>query len=99
MSHIRPGDAIEWYYTHPHNRAPVRKDDRVRNTDQLASLDDDGNNRWLPIGGNMFHLLVSIDDEWISWLNEEGYFRARRQDSHSAWGEVSIRRKTEWNDR
>jgi hypothetical protein len=36
--------------------------------------------KWVPIGSNMIHLCISCEGKTITWLNEEGLFRARKDD-------------------
>ena len=65
-----PGDLIEWTYK--------RNGRRVINREQLWST---LMKRWVPIGSSLVHTLVSIDGEQITWMNEEGLFRARVDDT------------------
>jgi len=77
---MKPGDMIEW--TYKTSGALVHKD-------EILWSNADGH--YVPIGGEMVHLLVSIDDETYSWLNEKGLFHARVDDSESAWPTRSAR--------
>ena len=69
-----PGDLIEWTYK--------RNGRRVINREQLWST---LMKRWVPIGSSLVHTLVSIDGEQITWMNEEGLFRARVDDTQNAF--------------
>ena len=62
---MRPGDLIEWTYTH--NNQLVVKREMLWSTPM---------NRWVPIGSGLVHTIVSIDKKRIAWLNEEGCFHA-----------------------
>lgn len=42
--------------------------------------------RYVPVGSGMIHLLVSINDETYSWLNKRGLFHARVGDSERRTG-------------
>ena len=67
---MKPGDIIEW--TYEYNNKPVARREILWSTCM---------NRWAPIGSGLVHVLVSIDKEQISWLNEEGCFYARVNDT------------------
>ena len=60
------GDLIEWMYEQ--NGELVTKDEELWSTLMI---------RHVPIGSTLVHILVSIDDEQIMWLNEVGLFHAR----------------------
>jgi len=62
---IKPGDLIEWMY---------KCNDEL--VDEHKELYSSIEKRWVPIGRELVHVCISIDDETISWLNEKGLFRA-----------------------
>ena len=70
-----PGNIIEWVY---------------KQTDELIAEDEmlwsSLMKRYVPIGSCHVHALISIDDERITWMNEEGLFYARVDDTD--WGEL-----------
>jgi hypothetical protein len=66
---MKPGDMIEWTYKISRHLVPEG--------DTLWSTVEE---RYVPIGGEMVHFLVSIDDETYSWINEKGLFHARVDD-------------------
>ena len=66
---MRPGEIIEWAYKY--SGEPVTKE-------KLWSSVED---RWVPIGSELMHVLVSIDDETMTWMNEKGLFHARVDDT------------------
>lgn len=72
-----PGDLIEWVYKSSH--MVVDKDEEMWST-----LMHD----WVPIGSGLVHTLISIDNEQITWMNEEGLFHARTDDAWvvARWG-------------
>ena len=63
---MQPGDLIEWTYR--------QTGDLVFQYEMLWSTPM---NRWVPIGSGLVHTLISISDEQITWLNENGCFHAR----------------------
>lgn len=65
---MKPGDLIEWVYK---NGKVVDKDE------ELWSSPED---RWVPIGGTKYHLVVSVDENKYSWLNDDGLFHAYVED-------------------
>ena len=79
---MKPGDPIEWVY---------------KQTDELITEDEmlwsSLMKRYVPIGSDFIHFLISIDSERIVWMNEEGLFHARVDDTStfehtlSAWVE------------
>lgn len=69
---MKPGDMIEW--TYKTSGVLVHKDETFWSSAER---------RYVPIGGEMVHLLVSVNDETYSWINEKGLFHARVDDS--AW--------------
>ena len=72
---IKPGDLIEWTYeTTGH---------LVSTGEMLWSAPLE---RWVPIGSNLIHLLISIDDDHLMWLNREGLFHARVDDTTAGGG-------------
>ena len=62
---MKPGDMIEW--VHKFSGHLVHEDETL-----WSSTEE----RFVPIGSEMFHFLVSINDETFSWLNEKGLFHA-----------------------
>ena len=70
---MKPGDMIEWTYKISRHLVPEG--------DTLWSTVEE---RYVPIGGEMVHLLVSIDDETYSWINEKGLFHARVDDLYTS---------------
>ena len=66
---MKPGDLIEWTFCD--NGKVVGKSGGLWSTIE---------NRWVPIGGTMCHLLVSIDEKTYSWLNDKGLFHAHVDD-------------------
>ena len=67
---MKPGDMIEW--TYKTSGELVHKDETF-----WSSVE----RRYVPIGGEMVHLLVSVNDETYSWINEKGLFHAHVDDS------------------
>ena len=67
---MNPGNIIEWTYTH--NNQLVNERETLWSTPM---------NRYVPIGSSLVHALISIDDERITWMNEEGLFRALVDDA------------------
>ena len=67
---MKPGDMIEW--TYKTSGVLVHKDETFWSSAER---------RYVPIGGEMVHLLVSVNDETYSWINEKGLFHARVDDS------------------
>ena len=67
---MRPGDLIEWVYKQDGNIVLEREI-------LWSSL----MKRYVPIGSGHVHALISIDSEQITWMNEEGLFRARVNDT------------------
>ena len=68
---MKPGDRIEWVY------------ERGRNDELVAEREviwSSTMNRYAPIGSGLLHVLVSIDDEKIEWVNEEGTFEGLLDD-------------------
>lgn len=70
LMHLHPGDLIEWTYKWDGNI--VAEDETLWSTPM---------SRWVPIGSGLVHTLISIDDEQMCWLNEEGLFYARVYDA------------------
>ena len=70
---MKPGDLIEW--TYKSNGQPVIVGEELWSTPLK---------RWVPIGGEQVHLLISITDETIVWLNDKGLFHARVDDTNVA---------------
>ena len=75
---MKPGDLIEWVYKS--NREVVVSGEELWSTPL---------ERWVPIGSEQVHLLISITDETIVWLNSKGLFHARVDDTEEAFGEVA----------
>ena len=67
---MKPGDLIEWTYR--------QTGDLVFQYETFWSTPM---NCWVSIGSRLVHILVSINDEHITWLNEEGCFYARVNDT------------------
>ena len=72
---MKPGDMIEW--TYKHSGELVHKDEIL-----WSSVME----RFVPVGSEMFHFLVSINDETFSWLNEKGLFHACVGDTQEVVG-------------
>ena len=73
---MRPGDMIEWTYE--------VSGELVHKGETLWS---NAEGCYAPIGSEIVHLLVSVDDATYSWLNEKGLFHAYVDDvcvGHSA---------------
>jgi len=66
---MKPGDLIEWTY---------ETGEVVHRNESLWSTIQD---RWVPISSTMCHLLVSIDEKTYSWLNDQGLFHVRVEDT------------------
>lgn len=58
-----PGDVIEWVYEDSGQIVII--------IEELWSMDM---NKWVSIGSDLIHMLVSIDEKRICWMNEEGLF-------------------------
>ena len=67
---LKPGDMIEW--TYKSNSKVVVTEEEIWSTPL---------ERWVPIGGDMVHLLISITGDTIVWLNSKGLFHARVDDT------------------
>ncbi len=67
---MKPGDLIEWVYKS--NREVVVSGEELWSTPL---------ERWVPIGSEQVHLLISITDETIVWLNDKGLFHAHVNDA------------------
>ena len=65
-----PGNIIEWVYK--------QTDELITERETLWSTPM---KRWVPIGSGFIHTLISIDSEQITWMNEEGLFHARMDDT------------------
>jgi len=63
---IKPGDLIEWVYEHDNELV-------VENEELWSRIEQ----RYVPIGSNLVHMCISVDDEMILWLNEKGLFHTR----------------------
>lgn len=64
-----PGDVIEWVYKS--SNKVVDKDEELWSSTM---------EQWVPIGSCFTHILISIENEQMSWLNEQGCFHARVDD-------------------
>lgn len=67
------GDIIEWVYKS--SNKVVDEDEELWST--LIK-------KWVPTGSSLTHILISIDNERICWLNEKGYFHVHVDDTF-AW--------------
>jgi len=67
---IKPGDLIEWVYEYDSFLA-------VEGEELYSSIEK----RYVPIGSNLVHMCIDIDDETYSWLNEKGLFHAHVDDN------------------
>lgn len=72
---MKPGDMIEWTY---------KLSGRLVHEDE--TLWSSTEERFVPIGSEMVHCLVSINDETFSWLNEKGLFHACVGDTRRGTG-------------
>ena len=83
---LRPGDAIEWVC---HNReVPVLADEEM-----FSSME----NWWTKIGSELFHVVVAVGDDSLTWVNRRGVFTAKYDDFflRNTWREgitVDVRR-------
>jgi hypothetical protein len=66
---MKPGDLIEWVYKS--DSQPVEEDVKLWSTPMK---------RWVPIGVQPM-MLISITDEFYSWLTAEELFHARVDDA------------------
>jgi hypothetical protein len=66
---MKPGDLIEWVYAI--NSQPVIENERLWSTSMQ---------RYIPIGVHP-GVLISITDEFYTWLTLEGLFHARVDDT------------------
>lgn len=82
-----PGDLIEWVYEYD---------------DQIVIEDEDvwstTMQRYVSIGSKFIHVLISIDDEHMSWMNVEGLFHVDVNDGYreQRWRgrrQVTVRKK------
>ena len=71
-----PGDIIEWFHKKSNANAPVNDDEFIPLSQRVA----DAEFYYAPIGRRSIHVLVSIDETHISWLNANGLFTALRTD-------------------
>lgn len=65
-----PGDIIEWIYEGTHMKVG-----------QNATLWSSKMKYWAMVGSQHTHVLVSINGEQITWMNDHGLFVARRGDT------------------
>ena len=70
---MKPGDMIEWVYTH-NNTIVVHNEQCYSQTMK----------QWIPIGGSM--LLISVIGSEIFFLRKEGLFRASADEASWALG-------------
>ena len=73
MRRVKPGDLIEWVYRHDET-CRVIADEAMWSTPLQC---------YVPIGSRHVHLLVSIDDTTMMWLNTMGLFHAKVSDLRS----------------
>jgi hypothetical protein len=66
---VKPGDLIEWTYRYTGGSVVAGE------TMWSTPLD-----RWVPVGGDLFHMLVAITSDTITWLNSRGLFHALLDD-------------------
>jgi hypothetical protein len=66
---MKPGDLIEWVYQYNSHI--------VYNSEQIWSTPM---NRWIPIGVHPM-MLISITDEFYTWLTPKGLFSVRVNDT------------------
>jgi hypothetical protein len=76
---MKSGDMIEWMY---------KFSGMLVHKDEILWSNADG--RYVPIGGEMVHFLVSVNDETYSWLNEKGLFHARVDDTEAVVAGVRV---------
>lgn len=74
---MNPGDLIEWRY---------RKMGKL--VDAYDTVWSTVLQRYVPIGSKMVHLLISIDDSTLVWLNDMGLFQAKRSDRAGSRSDV-----------
>ena len=67
---MKPGDLIEWIYDY--NLSPA---------DEREMLWSTVEKRYVPIGCELVHMLISYDDKTYSWLNRRGIFHASVHDT------------------
>ena len=67
---MKPGDLIEWIYDY--NLSPA---------DEREMLWSTVERRYVPIGCELVHLLISCNTETYSWLNQRGIFSASVHDT------------------
>ena len=72
---MKSGDMIEWMYKF--SGELVHKDETL-----WSSVME----RFVPVGSEMVHFLVSVNDETYSWINENGLFHARVDDAERRAG-------------
>ena len=77
---MKPGDMIEW--VSKFSGELVHKRSRLWSTVE---------GRYVPIGSEMVHFLVSINNETFSWLNEKGLFHARVDDARRRLRPLRVR--------
>ena len=67
---VKPGDVIEWVYVNT-----------CRVVDTHETLFSTIERRYTSIGSGMVHILISHDDESLTWLNSDGLFSALISDN------------------
>jgi len=72
---FKPGDLIVW--VHAYNN------ELVLNNEELWSTIE---RHYVPIGRNLVHMCISVNNETYSWLNVEGLFTARVDDTRLVIG-------------
>jgi hypothetical protein len=71
---MKPGDLIEWVYKC--NSKPVHESEQIWSTPMQC---------WIPVGIHPT-ILTSITDEFYVWLNPNGLFHARMDDTYARVG-------------
>ena len=67
---MKPGDLIEWIYDY--NLSPADEREMLWSTVEM---------RYVPIGCELVHMLISCDNMTYSWLNGRGIFCASVNDT------------------
>jgi len=69
---FKSGDFIEW--VEMCGGKLVDKDEELYSTIE---------NKWVPIGSNLVHMCINVEDDVYTWLNEKGLFSAHVDDTAS----------------
>jgi hypothetical protein len=69
---IKPGDLIEWIYEGSYKL--VSHDEKLWST--LLQ-------RYVPIGSELVHILIAVDNDRLVWLNSKGLFHANIADART----------------